>query len=337
MRSQKGSLFSVALEWGVGCGVWGGVWGLLGSRGAGSRGENSTLKTQHSHPQIDPVRAGLLADYCYAPDLEHPRLLPVETFPRWDRLGHRATTAYTEILQWVEVQREQQQQRLIPSCVVILDRAIQKFLWNGSNLPYEQLAALRELMETAQHYWEVDGRLRQIPQDVGRVGGGGVGENIAKYSKIGRRKDDPPQTTIARFIQLLRCGTITANPYPLRRLPTGAKNGVTLATIFQYRARRGCHRWHFWLDAGSPLWLSGGAATLFGATLFLQDWSGRPWTEADKIEADEERLQRILRDLLGRVNKRVFLCHSELAVNGTEQTGPLLTLVQSSVPMGVRS
>ncbi|MCP2732382.1 recombinase family protein, partial [Symplocastrum sp. BBK-W-15] len=294
------------------------------------------LKTQPSHPQIAPVRACLLADYCYAPDLEHPRLLPVETFPRWDRLGNRATNAYTEILQWVEVQREQQQQRLIPSCVVILDRAIQKFLWNGSNLPYEQLAALRELMETAQHYWEVDGRLRQIPQEVGRGEGGGVGENMAHYSRIGRRKDDPPQTTIARFIQLLRCGTITANPYPLRRLPTGAKNGVTLATIFQYRARRGCHRWHFWLDAGSPLWLSGGAATLFGATLFLQDWSGRPWTEADKIEADEERLQRILRDLLGRVNERVFLCHSELAVNGTEQTGPLLTLVQASVTLGAK-
>ncbi|HBE59568.1 MAG TPA: hypothetical protein DDW56_19325, partial [Cyanobacteria bacterium UBA11366] len=286
--------------------------------------------------RIDPVRAGLLADYCYAPDLENPRLLPVETFPRWDRLGHRATAAYTEILEWIEQQRSQQQQRLIPSCVVILDRAIQKFLWHGSNLPFDRVAALRELMETAQHYWEVDGRLRQIPLggEISTWTSEERGENITQYPRIGRRKDDSPKTTIARFIQLLRCGTITANPYPIRRLPTGEKKGITLATIFQYRARRSCHPWHFWLDAGSPLWLSGGAATLFGAHLFLQDWSGRPWTQVDKIEADEQRLQRILKDLLARVSERVFLCHSELAVNGTEQTGPLLTLVQSSVPVG---
>jgi len=270
-------------------------------------------------PHIDPVRAGLLADYCYSPNLEQPNLLPVESFPRWDRLGHRATAAYTEIVQWLELQRSQQQQRLIPSCVVVLDRAIQKFLWNGSNLPYDQLAALRELMETAQHYWEVDGRLRKTPSDAA--------------SQVGiTRKDTPAHTTIGQFIQLLRRGTVTANPHPVRRLSPTANNTVTLATIFQYRANRRFHRWHFWLDAGSPLWDKGGAATLFGANLFLHEWSGRPWTEDDKIAADSQRLQRILRDLLGRAGERIYLCHSDLAVNGTDQAGPLLPLVNAAVP-----
>jgi hypothetical protein len=292
--------------------------------------EGGTVSTPH----IDPVRAGLLADYCYSPNPEQPHLLPVESFQRWDRLGHRATTAYTEIVQWLEVQRSQQQQRLIPSCVAVLDRAIQKFLWNGSNLPYDQLAALRELMETAQHYWEVDGRLRQELK-LSRLNVKGLDDNP--------QPSNPPtfqpsnlQTstqTIAQFIQLLRRGTVTANPYPVRRLAPATTGAVTLATIFQYRANRRCHRWHFWLDAGSSLWLSGGAATLFGAPLFLKDWSGRPLTEEDKINADEQRLQRILRDLLGRAGERVYLCHSDLAVNGTEQTGPLLSLVHASVPL----
>ncbi len=270
-------------------------------------------------PHIDPVRAGLLADYCYSPNLEQPNLLPVEAFPRWDRLGHRATAAYTEIVQWLELQRSQQQQRLIPSCVVVLDRAIQKFLWNGSNLPYDQLAALRELMETAQHYWEVDGRLRKTPSDA------------ASQAGI-TRKDTPAHTTIGQFIQLLRRGTVTANPHPVRRLAPVANNTVTLATIFQYRANRRFHRWHFWLDAGSPLWDKGGAATLFGANLFLHEWSGHPWTEDDKIAADSQRLQRILQDLLGRAGERIYLCHSDLAVNGTDQAGPLLPLVNAAVP-----
>jgi len=259
--------------------------------------------------QIDPVRAGLLADYCFEPHPDRPNLLPVTAYDRWDRLGYEATTAYGEILQWLEVQRQQQEQRLIPSPISVLDRAIQRFLWSGSNLPYDQLAALRELLETAQHYWEVDRRMRQI-------------ESI----------DAPAATTIAQFIQLLRRGTITANPYPVR--PIGpAGRAVTLGTIFQYRSSRQFHRWQFWLDAGSPLWLKGGAATLFGAPLFLQDRFGRPWTAEDAMAADQQRLRRILQDLLGRVGERVYLCHSDLAVNGQEQTGPLLSLVNASVPI----
>ncbi len=256
---------------------------------------------------IDPVRAGLIADYCFVPHPDRPNLLPVSAFERWDRIGYAATTAYNQILEWLEQQRSQQELRLIPSPISLLDRAIQRFLWNGSNLPYEQLAALRELLETAQHYWEIDTRLRQIAP-----------------------VETTPHTTIIEFIQLLRRGTITANPYPVRPIG-GARKAVTLATIFQYRSSRRSHRWHFWLDAGSPLWAKGGAATLFGAPFFLRDRLGEPWTAEDEKFAEEQRLQRILTDLLSRVSEKVYLCHSDLAVNGQEQLGPLLPLVNACV------
>nr|WP_155706506.1 recombinase family protein [Gloeocapsopsis dulcis] len=262
-------------------------------------------------PNIDLVRAGLIADHCYAPHPEQPNLLPVTAYDRWDRLGYAATTAYGEIIQWIELQRSQQQQRLIPSPISLLDRAIQRFLWNGSNLPYEQLAALRELLETAQHYWEVDTRFRQT-----------------------EAMETPPHAA-TQFVQLLQSGTITANPYPVR--PIGPMSrAITLATIFQYRSSRKCHRWQFWLDAGSPLWLSGGAATLFGAPLFLHDRYARGWTAEDTINADWQRLQRILQDLLSRVEQRVYLCHSDLAVNGQEQDGPLLALVNAAAPINFK-
>ncbi|MDZ7991566.1 MAG: recombinase family protein [Nostoc sp. EfeVER01] len=271
--------------------------------------ENPTLLTPNSSlsTHIDPVRAGLIADYCFVPHPDRPNLLPVSVFERWDRIGYAATTAYNEILEWLEQQRSQQELRLIPSPISLLDRAIQRFLWNGSNLPYEQLAALRELLETAQHYWEIDTRLRQITPT-----------------------ETTPHTTIIEFIQLLRRGTITANAYPVRPIG-GARKAVTLATIFQYRSSRRSHRWHFWLDAGSPLWAKGGAATLFGAPFFLRDRLGEPWTAEDEKLAEEQRLQRILTDLLSRVSERVYLCHSDLAVNGQEQLGPLLPLVNACV------
>jgi hypothetical protein len=270
-------------------------------------------KSKIQNPKsIDPVRAGLIADHCFCPELDRPQLLPITAFPRWDRLGHRAAGAYEQIVAWIEEQRSQQQERLLTSPISLLDRAIQKFLISDRYLAYDQLAALRKLMETATHYWQIDGRMQRL-----EVNPGGESE------------------TIARFIQLLRQGTVTANPFPVR--PDGlAAPTVTLANIFQYRSSRRAHKWHFWLDAGSPLWLSGGAATLFGAPLFLRSQLGRPWQTEDETEAGEQRLRRILLDLLSRCSV-LYLCHSELAVSGQEQTGPLLPLIHSSVSCQRRS
>lgn len=255
---------------------------------------------------IDPVRAGLIADHCFRPDLDRPQLLPITAFPRWDRLGHRATAAYELILEWIELQRTQQQQRLLTSPISLLDRAIQKFLISDRYLPYDRLAALRELMETAAHYWQIDERMQRVERSIG-----GDSE------------------TTGRFIQLLRQGTVTANPFPVRPDGSSAQT-VTLANIFQYRSSRRAHKWHFWLDAGSPLWLSGGAATLFGAPLFLRSQLGLRWEGENEAEAGQQRLRRILLDLLSRCSV-LYLCHSELSVSGQEQTGPMMPLIHSSV------
>ena len=98
----------------------------------------------------------------------------------------------------------------------------------------------------------------------------------------------------------------------------------------QALSSRRAHKWHFWLDAGSPLWLSGGAATLFGAPLFVHSQQGRPWQTEDETAAGEQRLRRILLDLLSRCSV-LYLCHSELSVSGQEQTGPMMPLIHSSV------
>lgn len=261
-------------------------------------------------PSIDFVRASLIADHCFEPHPDHPRLLPIAVFPRWDRLGYQAATTYDEILQWIEQQKQQQEQRLLPSPIALLDRAIQRFLWNGNYLAYDRLAALRALIETAQHYWTIDSRLQQSDA-----------METATHHSVGR------------FIQLLRNGTITADPYPVRSVGI-SRPAVMLANIFQYRSNSLGHRWQFWLDASSPRWLTGTEA-LYGSQLFLRGWSGRPWTEADTLATQEARLQRVLVDLLHRAREKVFLCHSDLAVNGQEQMGALFALVNAAAPVEV--
>ncbi len=258
---------------------------------------------------IDPVRAELIADHCFVPDIENPHLLPADTFPRWDRLGHQAVGTYSRILQWVEAQKQLRQQRLTLSPVVSVDRIIQDFLWRGNHLPYDQLATLRELMETTQYFWQVEERLRLVDGS----------SDATRLSAVGR------------FIQLLQKGTVSANPYPVKPLSSD-RQGVTLSTIYQYRIQRLTHRWQFWLDAGSPLW-GMSAGELFGAPVFLQSWPGRPITLAEIEEANEVQLGRTIRDLLGRTTERVFLCHSDLALTGQEQMGPLLSLVSAAQPL----
>ncbi|MFM2304386.1 MAG: hypothetical protein RLZZ135_1796, partial [Cyanobacteriota bacterium] len=264
---------------------------------------NSPIEGDLGRSMIDPVRAGLLADYCYAPSLFQPRLLPYVNFPRWDRLGASVTKAYNRILAWVE--RVQQQQ---PTPLNLLNEAIGYFFHQGSYLPFDRLSALRELMETAQHYWQVAERTYS------------PAEYLASAHQI-----------TAQFILLLRQGTVSANPYPVGQLKPQDR-AVTLSNIFQYRASKRSHPYHFWLDVGSPLWAEGGAATLYGANLFLKHYNpDRSWTEADTATNNEQRLERILRDLFHRVSDRVYLCNSDLAIDGQEQVGALLTLVHSVV------
>jgi hypothetical protein len=301
---------------------------------------------------IDPVRAGLIVDGCYAPHPTHPHLKPATALPRWDRLGYRATAAYERLLAWIADQQAQYAQRAIASPVTFLDRAIQQFLWQGGRLNADRLTPLRELVEAAQRYWDIAARLTRISPP-------GDGE------------------LLRRFITLLYRGTITANPYPVR--PAIARpNAVTLAAIFQYRARHAFHRWQFWLDVGSPLWLQGGSADLFGADCLrvsgnrevLGPMTGAiappataplpipPEMTAIEMAAiemtapeittprthlldpppltweDYQRLMRILSDLLGRAGDRIYLCHSDLSIDGREQTGPLQPLAAACLAAG---
>jgi hypothetical protein len=262
-------------------------------------------------PRIDPVRAGLLADYCFQPHPQQPRLLPANSFARWDRLGHEATLAYGELWQWLEQQRagfeQPGQPYLTLSPVFVLDRAIQQFLW-PNHLASDQLVALRELMETAQHYWAVSQRLQQTDLQPGAIG-----------------------ETVCQFIELLRAGTITANPFPIR--PGRTESAVTLATAFQYRSDRPTHRWQFWLDVGGRLWQGGGAVVLWGAPLFLKQSDRQPSSLQAQTQADDEQLRRLLLDLCRRTSDRIYLCHSDLSVTGQEQMGPLLPWVEAATAL----
>ena len=269
---------------------------------------------------LDPVRAGLLADHCFAPDLGQPQLLAITEFPRWDRLGYQATAAYEQLIAWLEASKAQPAQP-----PVWLEQAIQQFFPVPSSP--DQATSLQQLVETAQHYWEVEVRLSP-------------GSDFAKPAL----SEQALSEQVSQFIQLLRSGTITANPTASPESPEFENQdpgdatsiqpdaAITLATVYQYRSAKCSHRWQFWLDAGSAFWLTGGVM-LFGAPLF---WQGRPqqvWTAADSLVAAQTNLDREVADLLHRATERIYLCYCELGINGEEQSGALMPLVNAALPI----
>jgi hypothetical protein len=268
---------------------------------------------------IDPIRAGLLADFCFRPHPDSPELLPIEVYARWDRLGYSAATAYETLRQWIAQQqgtlrggvdaaaKDYSAAYLTLNPVFILDRAIQTFVMTRP-LSVDQLAVLRELMETAQHYWDVDTRLRKMESTWPTL-----------------------SETVSDFIALLHRGVVTANPYPTT-VAQQSRPSVVLATTFQYLNAHLNHRWQFWLDAGSQLWQYSGDFELWGAPLFLQPKSENRLTSEASVQSPNPLLRNTLLNVLGRVQERVYLCHSELAVNGQPQIGPLMPWIDLALP-----
>lgn len=253
--------------------------------------------------EIDPVRAGLLADHCFIPDPDNPSLMAATEFSRWDRLGYQACQAHEGLRTWI--QDQQNQLADVPrNPVFMMDRAIQRFLWSR-NLNYNQILELRKLLEISQHYWDVQRRL-------GQHSAAGM-PAYADYPAVGT------------FFRFIRTAPVTTNPRLPRPIPA-----VTLATTLQYRNARLKHRWQFWLDVGGPLWQNGGLVTRWQSPLLLR---APPGDHAEIWNDEIARLQRLLVDLGSRTTERIYLCHSELAVNGQEQMGPLLGLVELVNPV----
>lgn len=255
-----------------------------------------------SWENIDLVRGGLLVDYCYSPDIKSPRLLTVQSFPRWDRLTYQSLESYNQIREWID-QNKEKINHGNNHLLGVIDNILEHFFLNIEKLNYSQLATIREFRETAQHFWEIQQRLKN--------------QNI--------------NDILTQLINLLRKGTITANPLPMATIPAlnaMETKAVAIASVYQYRSSRVHHRWQFWLDIGTNYWSQSGE--LLASPIFLKSWQPNSQIISEEIESENERLTRIMQDLLARVTEKIFLCYSELDVKGSEQTGKLSSLINNS-------
>lgn len=90
--------------------------------------------------------------------------------------------------------------------------------------------------------------------------------------------------------------------------------------------------YQFWLDAGSNGWWENITQPLTHPYVLAADWElGRPWTDADEVAAQHDRLYRLILGLTRRCRKHIFITNSETGEQGYEQRGPLLMILQKTL------
>ncbi|HRV91182.1 MAG TPA: hypothetical protein P5526_03355 [Anaerolineae bacterium] len=102
---------------------------------------------------------------------------------------------------------------------------------------------------------------------------------------------------------------------------------ITPATTFLMSNRPVDYQ--FWLDAGSSGWWERIAQPLTHPYILTEDYpAGRPWTDADEVAAQQDRLYRLVVGLTRRCRQHVFITNAEVGEQGYEQRGQLLIVLQ---------
>ncbi len=102
---------------------------------------------------------------------------------------------------------------------------------------------------------------------------------------------------------------------------------ITPATTFLMSNRPVTYQ--FWLDAGSNGWWERIAQPLTHPYILAADWKrGRPWTDEDEVQAQRDRLYRLILGLTRRCREKIFIVNAEISEQGFEQRGQLLVLLQ---------
>jgi hypothetical protein len=102
---------------------------------------------------------------------------------------------------------------------------------------------------------------------------------------------------------------------------------ITPATTFLMSNRPVAYQ--FWLDAGSSGWWERIAQPLTHPYVLAADWEpGRPWTDADEVAGQRDRLARLVLGLTRRCRKHIFIVNAEVGEQGYEQRGQLLVALQ---------
>jgi hypothetical protein len=247
---------------------------------------------------LDPVRAELLTQWLYSPDMAELR--PAAELPDAivERVGPEMVGLVEELRLWLAAQDGRNG----------IDAFLHELFTDLLSLPRFQPEP--DLAGAAVCEWLVQSaaRLRQSAQPMGFRTPASIGE---------------------AFITGINQGLVTANPPDLGDPPD--PNGLMISTIYGYLLAGRPVRIQVWLEAAATGWWDIPNQPLSNAFVLAQSRrSDEPWTMEDDFLVRNQLLSRIIRGLTNRCADGVILATSDLDRRGLRQDGILWQALQAA-------
>jgi hypothetical protein len=237
--------------------------------------------------ELDPIRAGLLAERIMKNDNNLP---DIDEEGLRDRIGYRNAEKYQELYEWVKSREGQEDADLR-----LLFQQIFAELLAPLSPEKEDLLAVRQVLDSATKVHKALERYHGDAEDVDRC-----------------------------FIDLVQKGTLAAD---MLHRPKVERDKVILTTALNFvlNPNIAAVDYQFWVDIGSRYWMRGIAKELTNPWVLSRRWSkGMVWDDGLDQKIRVERLARLIRGLLCKCEKGIYIAHSQLSSQGFEQDGILL-------------
>ena len=237
--------------------------------------------------ELDPIRAGLLAERIMKNDNNLP---DIDEEGLRDRIGYRNAEKYQELYEWVKSREGQEDADLR-----LLFQQIFAELLAPLSPEDEDLLAVRQVLDSATKVHKALERYHGDAEDVDRC-----------------------------FIDLVQKGTLAAD---MLHRPKVERDRVILTTALNFvlNPNIAAVDYQFWVDIGSRYWMRGIAKELTNPWVLSRRWrKGLVWDDGLDQKIRVERLARLIRGLLCKCKKGIYIAHSQLSSQGFEQDGILL-------------
>ena len=163
--------------------------------------------------------------------------------------------------------------------------------------------------------------------DAGKVAANLI-ESVRKFRWAARDTNLNAGDSLGReYLQLVNEGVIAAQY--IRSWEVQSDEAVLLAPAYTFLMSNKPVSYQFWLNVGSRGWAERLYQPLTHPFVLSRQWpTGKVWTDADELQANQEALYRLALGLVRRCRKRIYLGLSDLDEQGYEHKGPLLRAIQ---------
>ena len=245
---------------------------------------------------LDPVRAALVAQSLYEPNVPRLRDTLELTGKQVERIGEEMVNRVELLRRWLLEQgtADGRPQHPLPT---FLHKLFTELLAQPEMTPVPDVqgaAVCDWLVRTAE-------RLTEAAPAMGLVGDAAIGK---------------------AFLNGIYNGLVTADPPDMGEPPD--PNGVRISTIYGFLLGEWDVQVQVWLETAATGWWDMPRQPLSNTFVLAESWQeDQQWTLEDDVRIRNELLSRVVHGLTSRCRHGVILATSELDRRGARQEGPL--------------